>query len=577
MNHSRNRFILISIQTFVVVLVLLFSSVYTGLASPMNAAPFNNILLLDGVDDYASTPDHASLDLGTGAGEDFTIETFFFVPDLTNTGTDHLVVKQSAYGLYILYSDTIQDRFIFRINYGPLTSDYLYIFYEVDLTPGWHHVAAVYDNEFTASEDLLALYLDGNQVKTGGGFDNTPGVWNSTSPVNIGAANGINPFSGWLEEVRFSNIVRYNGSYTVPTSPFTNDANSRALWHFNEAAGAITFSDSSGNGNTLSGLNGAKTGQQVIAPRTISGNTGVGGATLSYTDETPKTVTADGSGNYSIPVPSGWSGTVTPTKADYTFTPANRTYTNLQTDQADQNYTAEATPRGPDTTGVFRPINGILFLKNTHNSGFADVGLNYGIPGDYPVVGDWDGNGTVTIGVYRNGQFFLRNENTIGFADTVFAFGQPGDQPVAGDWDGNGIDTIGVYRPSNGQFMLRNSNSAGAADISFYLGNVGDVGIAGDWDGDGKDTTGVFRPVNGIIFLKNTNDTGFADVALNYGIPGDKPVTGDWNNDGTDTIGVYRNGRFFLRNENTIGFADIVFDLGNPGDMPIAGDWDGLP
>ena len=230
-----------------------------------------------------------------------------------------------------------------------------------------------------------------------------------------------------------------------------------------------------------------------------------------------------------------------------------------------------------DTTGVFRPSNGLLYLKNTNNTGFADVAINYGVPGDYPVVGDWDGNGNVTIGVYRNGSFYLRNSNTVGFADLVFAFGQPGDQPIAGDWDGDGKDTIGVYRPSIGQFFLRNSNSAGNADMSFYLGNVGDVGIAGDWDGDGKDTTGVFRPVNGIIFLKNTNTTGFADVALNYGIPGDKPVIGDWNNDGVDTIGVYRNGTFYLRNSNTIGFADIAFGLGNPGDMPIAGDWDALP
>lgn len=232
---------------------------------------------------------------------------------------------------------------------------------------------------------------------------------------------------------------------------------------------------------------------------------------------------------------------------------------------------------GADTTGVFRPSNGLLYLKNTNTTGFADVAINYGIPGDYPVVGDWDGNGTTTIGVYRNGQFMLRNSNTIGFADMVFPFGQPGDQPIAGDWNGDGLDTIGVYRPSTGQFLLRNSNSAGVPDMSFYLGNVGDVGIAGDWDGDGIDTTGVFRPSNGIIFLKNTNTTGFADIALNYGIPGDKPVTGDWNGDGVDTIGVYRNGSFYLRNSNTVGFADIVFALGIPGDMPIAGNWDGLP
>ena len=232
---------------------------------------------------------------------------------------------------------------------------------------------------------------------------------------------------------------------------------------------------------------------------------------------------------------------------------------------------------GPDTTGVFRPSNGLLYLKNANTTGFADIAINYGLGGDYPVTGDWDGNGTATIGIYRNGSFYLRNSNTLGFADLVFAFGTPGDQPIAGDWNGDGVDTIGVYRPSTGQFLLRNNNSAGVPDMSFYLGNVGDVGIAGDWNGDGIDTTGVFRPSNGVIFLKNTNATGFADIALNYGLPGDQPVTGDWDGDGIDTIGIYRNGVFYLRNSNTIGFADLVFGLGNPGDMPISGDWDGIP
>ena len=228
-----------------------------------------------------------------------------------------------------------------------------------------------------------------------------------------------------------------------------------------------------------------------------------------------------------------------------------------------------------DTTGVFRPSNGLLYLKNSNTTGFADVAINYGLGGDYPVVGDWDGNGTVTIGIYRNAKFYLRNSNSLGFADWVIAFGQAGDQPVAGDWDGDGIDTIGVYR--QGQFFLRNSNTEGPAEKSFALGNAGDVGIAGDWNGDGLDTTGVFRPSNGYIYLKNTNETGFADWALNYGIPGDKPVTGDWNGDGVDTIGVYRGNNFYLRNSNTNGFAEITFALGNPGDMPIAGNWDALP
>src|SRR6266498_3575879 len=102
---------------------------------------------------------------------------------------------------------------------------------------------------------------------------------------------------------------------------------------------------------------------------------------------------------------------------------------------------------GVDTTGVFRPSNGLLYLKNQNTTGFADIAINYGIASDYPVVGDWDGNGTATIGIYRHGSFYLRNSNTLGFADLVFLFGQVGDQPIAGDWNGDGIDTIGIFRP----------------------------------------------------------------------------------------------------------------------------------
>ncbi|HVF91463.1 MAG TPA: NBR1-Ig-like domain-containing protein, partial [Blastocatellia bacterium] len=114
----------------------------------------------------------------------------------------------------------------------------------------------------------------------------------------------------------------------------------------------------------------------------------------------------------------------------------------------------------PTTTGVFRPTNGSLYLKNLNTTGFADMLLTYGIPNDYPVSGDWNGDGIDTIGIYRDGNFFLRNSNTNGVADMVIAFGAPGDQPVVGDWDGDGIDTIGVYR--NGTFFLRNSNTPGS-------------------------------------------------------------------------------------------------------------------
>ncbi|HYP27020.1 MAG TPA: SBBP repeat-containing protein [Blastocatellia bacterium] len=302
---------------------------------------------------------------------------------------------------------------------------------------------------------------------------------------------------------------------------------------------------------------------------------GIPGVTVTFTRVSgtgalPAPVTTNAFGNWSqTGFEFGTTYRATPAKRRFTFAP---TSTDFSAREMGIDFTGS---KNADTAGVFRPSDGSLFLKNTNGTGFADTFLTYGIPGDYPVTGDWDGDGIDTIGVYRGGTFFLRNSNTNGFADVVAAFGLPGDQPVVGDWDGDGIDTIGVFR--EGVFLLRNSNTTGDPETVFVLGNPGDVGIAGDWDGDDIVTTGVFRPSNGALFLKNTNSTGFADIVLTYGLPGDKPVVGDWNRDGRDTIGVYRQGTFFLRNSNTNGFADIVFTLGVPEDHPIAGDWNGLP
>ena len=136
-----------------------------------------------------------------------------------------------------------------------------------------------------------------------------------------------------------------------------------------------------------------------------------------------------------------------------------------------------------------------------------------------------------TIGVFRNGgqRFFLKNENSSGVADLEISYGVPGDIPIAGDWDGNRITTIGVYRPDNSTFYLRNSNTTGFADLEVNYGIPGDIPIPGDWDGDGTTTIGVYRPSNSTFYLRNSNTTGFADLEVNYGISGDIPLAGNWD------------------------------------------------
>lgn len=83
----------------------------------------------------------------------------------------------------------------------------------------------------------------------------------------------------------------------------------------------------------------------------VFGNAGVGGTVLSYDSGGPKTATADAGGAYSFKVPLGWTGTITPAKTGFTFTPASITIsTPLTSDLGNQNFRA----RGDHA--VFMPL-----------------------------------------------------------------------------------------------------------------------------------------------------------------------------------------------------------------------------
>jgi RHS repeat-associated protein len=221
----------------------------------------------------------------------------------------------------------------------------------------------------------------------------------------------------------------------------------------------------------------------------------------------------------------------------------------------------------------------------------ADVNFRYGNTtqdDDMPIVGDWNGDGKDTAGVYRQttDAFRLRNSNSSGDPDLYFGLYGSNDIPVAGDWNDDGTDTIGVYRPSNNTFHLRNSNTTGSDDITVTYGIAGDIPVVGDWDGNGTDTIGVYRPGTASFLLKNTNTGGSADVSVAYGVPsspqGDLPVVGDWDGNGTDTIGVFRRqtNTWLLRNTNTAGSADVSTVFGTALDptfqeVPVPGDFDG--
>jgi len=184
-----------------------------------------------------------------------------------------------------------------------------------------------------------------------------------------------------------------------------------------------------------------------------------------------------------------------------------------------------------DQIGVFRN-GGLYFDKN--GDGFWNAGDTtgwFGMTGDLPVAGDWDGNGIDEIAVFRNGGWYF-DKNGDGFwnaGDTTGWFGVTGDLPVAGDWDGNGTDEIAVFRNGGWYFDKNGDGYWNAGDTTGWFGVTGDLPVAGDWDGNGIDEIAVFRN-GGWYFDKNGDGYWNAgDTTGWFGISGDKPFAGQWS------------------------------------------------
>jgi hypothetical protein len=135
----------------------------------------------------------------------------------------------------------------------------------------WHHVAV----ERRAADGRMRVWVDGALDAEGpvtggpsgdmsypagaipGDYCNPDGGAGSSSCANsdpylvFGAEkhgfSGIN-YSGWLDEIRLSESLRYDTAFTPPTAPFAPDADTAALYHFDEVGGSVAI-DASGGGS----------------------------------------------------------------------------------------------------------------------------------------------------------------------------------------------------------------------------------------------------------------------------------------------------------------------------------------
>jgi hypothetical protein len=108
-----------------------------------------------------------------------------------------------------------------------------------------------------------------------------------------------------------------------------------------------------------------------------SGGVGISGVTMIGLPGPPVT---DGNGYYSSTISYGWSGTVTPTKTGYSFTPASRSYSNVTSNQLDQDYTG--TGMAPEVVSLEPARNEIGAAQNVTIAASFNMALDPSSIGD---------------------------------------------------------------------------------------------------------------------------------------------------------------------------------------------------
>lgn len=224
-----------------------------------------------------------------------------------------------------------------------------------------------------------------------------------------------------------------------------------------------------------------------------------------------------------------------------------------------------------DTPGFYRPSltsgqGSFFYLRTSLSSGSTDLNTQFG-PQDgtvrKPVMGDWNGDGVDTLGIYGSfagqDQFILINNNAGGSPDFIFPItgSAAGDQPISGRWDNTmTADGVGLYRVSNGMVYLKKTLATGAPNYSLALPSIGcgfSVSIlVGDWDGNVIDGVSQRCDTSAVYYLSHET-TGVAIPApfnsISFAAGTDIPFGGDWLGLGVSSIGAYRPSTqtFYLR------------------------------
>ncbi|MEK6676620.1 MAG: peptidoglycan DD-metalloendopeptidase family protein [Planctomycetota bacterium] len=253
---------------------------------------------------------------------------------------------------------------------------------------------------------------------------------------------------------------------------------------------------------------------------TISGDLTIGqspfsgSVTMNVTPSVPG-VPFVGSHDYDVVVPAGWSGTITPVTAGYTFSPSSKSYSNVTSNDSNEDYAVSAIGPGETTLTVnIAPQEAIddgggwqlAWFKDGHIKGWF---INYSASGETRGLDSLDAD---TFEVWYK---HLENDGWNTPPDATITYAAGTSQTITGSYTRMAGSVTATISPPE-------ANSAGAQwrvaggpwrDSGFTEQAV----LAGFQVVEFKPVAGWLHPINRTISVANYDSVSLADTYIDQG------------------------------------------------------------
>ena len=226
----------------------------------------------------------------------------------------------------------------------------------------------------------------------------------------------------------------------------------------------------------------------------------------------------------------------------------------------------------PADLAIWRQSTGYYWVMSGSASGNYSnyYAVGWGVNGDIPVPGDFDGDGKTDFSIFRpsTGEWYVNRSSDGSYFSTTF--GVSTDIPKPADFDGDGKTDLAVFRPSNGVwYILRSSDNTYTYPT---LGTSGDTPDPADFDGDGKADIAVWHPGDTTLTSKNIY-TGVTS-SHNFSAAASDPVSADYDGDGRADYAIRQSGssNWIIFKSSTFTTDTIAWQ--NSSDKQVRNDYD---